>query len=130
MKCPKQKFKRLKAIWYAKLAASGFDDIEKPNGKLRDDVRMDDERHPRSFSRVAFVNAQRYYELATQIAMALSTRDPRSRIWLAHAAGWSNREIEKMLHVSRYLIGRDVRELSELIYIQARSQDGGENEAG
>jgi len=33
--------KRLQAQWTKKLAASGFVDIERPNGRLRDDASLE-----------------------------------------------------------------------------------------
>lgn len=119
-------FKRLQAHWYAKLRASGFDDIEDAKGDIRlahQLVRTNDERHPFSYTVSVLDNTRRYYELAEHLAESLTRRDPRRKVWILHAQGYSDRELERRTGVSRYLIGQQTRELRALILEQARQDD-------
>jgi hypothetical protein len=91
MSKPKQDYEKLKAKWYAKLKASGFEDIEQPDGRLKvwHDLyfrcHMDADR---------IQAAQDYYRLARQFVHDHIFKNPiEKRIWEMHAEGISQKQI-------------------------------------
>lgn len=87
-----REFKALKALWYKKLAKTGFEDIE------MDEYRLE-RYHSFDFpgqQPLSFEMRQRYFELANQLLHAHKFKSPKERnIWKLHASGWTVRDIAK-----------------------------------
>ena len=84
-------FEQLKAYWYRKLKASGFEDAETPHGVLKD---WPAHRIKRDYTPEKFVDKQEYYRLAGQFLFEHSFPNEHERkVWELHAHGLSARDI-------------------------------------
>ena len=90
----KNQFNKLKAKWYKKLKASGFEDIELRHNNLKNRESLFSDT--RMISR--FQAKQVYYQLATRFLNEYTFKNNRERIiWEYHANGISVRNIVKLL---------------------------------
>lgn len=88
-------------LWYRKLAASGFDDIEAEDGRLRaaDEQRQADAEaswRDRDAVEVYFRTALAFLHTPTFRSMTPTRR----RAWALHAQGRSNQQIARELRVT------------------------------
>lgn len=85
-------FKELKAMWYKKLDASGFQDIEERHvDKLKDYHSY----HFRAHEPIVAETKRAYFEAASDFLNFSPLKGLRRRIWELHAAGKSVSEIGK-----------------------------------
>ena len=88
-------YEKLRALWYKKLEASGFEDIEQSDGNLK---VWAGKFKSRRFQEL-MVNNEHYYQLVNQFLndyQFASTRD--KIIWTYHAEGLSVRDIATTLN--------------------------------
>ena len=108
-------FQALKAEWYAKLADSGWVDIEQPDERLkrwtcRDFVQP-------YFTGVSFDAKIRYFELAADLLKQPQVFETPQhlQIWSLHAAGESVRTIGKHISASKSYVHTIVSRYKPLI---------------
>lgn len=111
-------FRKLRDIWYSRLAREGFKDIE---------YMLDDDGgdylvgpNPADIRRHYREDKERYYELARQFYEAKCNEDPRwagskeGQIWSLHSDGKSFRVIVKLMkrsHIGRWEVAQVVTRL-------------------
>jgi len=104
--------KRLQAAWDRKLRASGFVDIERPNGRLRDDASLE---YARSKSREQIEASIKYYAWARSCVWLVAWPSlAHERVWRAHADGWGRGRIALELGFGEGRIRRLLRESRRL----------------
>lgn len=87
-------------IWYKKLAASGFDDIEYPNGMMRRTVPESIDNNSKSV--VLIESILDYYTMATHFLNEHKFETELDRvIWAYHAEGLGVRSISTVLKKAR-----------------------------
>ncbi len=113
----KKQLKKLQALWAKKLERSGFFDIERANGTLKNHdayrVREMNANHDVMAAR------QRYYELARQFYHANTFETSREkRVWHMHSEGESTYTIAGETKSSQSDIDRIVRRLAKKMLAQ------------
>lgn len=112
-----QKFKALQDKWYAKAKASGYEDIEYPNGSIRNAGIRNYAVEP-----VHREAVESYYRMATHFLNEHKFESEFDKIvWEYHSNGLSNRNISKVLSTtiakkpSREIIRKVVKKLSTVM---------------
>lgn len=99
-------YAELRAEWYARLAAEGFQDIEKPDGTLVDRGQLAYARAQCMAVRQARAN---YYRAASAYLYEARWDDLlERRIWALHAEGVPNRDIAKQVGQCKDYVRRRV----------------------
>lgn len=93
-------FRRLQRIWYAKLAASGFVDIE---GDEANAVALRD-RHLRERASVVVEANSEYYRMCERYLFVGEFSTVERQVWTLHAAGHSVRSIADRLGLTKTLV--------------------------
>lgn len=114
------KLKQLTALWYKKLAKSGFEDIEDTNSQNE----MLKDWHSLKFlgphKKGRFEAQKRYYELACQFLHDHYFETSREKaIWAKHTDGQTIREIAKQHKVSANTIGLILKRLRDVMLDRA-----------
>lgn len=113
-----QSFKQLQKIWYKKLKDSGFEDIEKENGELKDFHSF---KFQRTHSPVSFELNARYYELASQLTHEYPFKSRRDKqVWVRHANGETLEQIAKEMGLSHNQTWRIVDKISSCIKVNLK----------
>jgi len=112
----------LKREWYAKLRASGFQDIE--TGDEHDGLLKTDKRFQDGHESADAAQAE-YYRLASSFLYEHRFKTPRDRrIWEAHAEGVPMREIAKRCRTYVRLVHATVNTLRALMLAEPTSRMG------
>lgn len=101
-----KRFKALQARWYAKLAKSGFVDIEREDGTLID---REQERYAKEMPQDVAKAREAYYRAAEHYmtrAGAMTKRD--LAVWRLHVEGCNNTEIAEALGLARATVTKIV----------------------
>jgi hypothetical protein len=99
-------YAELRAEWYARLAADGFQDIEKPDGTLMDRGRL---AYARSQSPAVRSARAAYYSAAAAYLHETPWADLlERRIWALHAEGETVRAIAEQVGQSKDYVQRRV----------------------
>jgi hypothetical protein len=101
--------KKLQTLWYKKLRDSGFEDIEKSDGSLKDEVDL----RTRKKALHDQENRLTYYRMASAFLHEHPFKDDIERaIWEAHSEGLSVRRIAALTKIDRnfvYLVIKEIR---------------------
>jgi|SRR5579872_4981217 len=116
-----QEFKKLKARWYRKLHASGFQDIEARVTTVTEEYSLR-VHHDRYFkfkhSLTELQQTGDYYYLAAQLLNSVRFRNPRDReVWRLHSEGYSYRGIADQLQMNKDVVGHIVNRYQKCIKI-------------
>jgi hypothetical protein len=96
-----EKFKNLKEKWYKKLAASGFNDIEKDEDTLK--VWESHAFGKHRYNAKLYDSKEKYFALAGQFLNEAKFESRRHKlIWKLHSEGASIRDIEIELKRRKY----------------------------
>lgn len=103
----KLSFANTQRIWYSKLAASGFEDIEYKNGMMRRTIPQSIDKNRKS--QVLIASIQDYYTMATHFLNDYKFETEMDKIiWEYHTEGLSIRSIVSVLKKARVRrMGRD-----------------------
>ena len=106
-------FKRLYAIWNAKLKASGFNDVEDSSEDRRLKVW-----HSHYFRHRVGIERQEasktYYEAARALCHAYKFDNPtHKKIWELHSEGWPRRQIQ--IAIAHFEISYKQAQIGEII---------------
>lgn len=110
---PQRTLSELKRIWYAKLAKSGFEDIEVPDSKNELLKRW----HAADFAKRAqtpatFFAKQEYFIKATEFLNWYKFASKKElKIWTLHANGATLREIAKATKLKKDKVHRIIKRL-------------------
>lgn len=113
-------YKKLKEIWYKKLAKSGFEDIELDENTLKKGTRSSEFARPRSVK--SWRSKEAYYYMATHFLHEHTFTSSLERaIWEYHSNGISGRDIARLLtsvrskKINRMTVWRIVKKLNVIM---------------
>ena len=115
-------FEQLRAEWYGRLAESGFEDVERPNGRLLHEGKL---RHARRRSREQIEAAAAYAELAADLLHDMAFHFPSEVarvIWEFHTAGWTVRAIASATGVHRSSVQRCIDRCRRAARVERREK--------
>lgn len=102
-----KEFKALRDAWYAKLEQSGFKDLERPGGSLRDDHFIAKRRR---WALEKIQALQDYYDRASEYLWEGKFRNKQEReVWRLHADGKTFTAIAEATGLHRSSVVRRVR---------------------
>ena len=110
-------FKKLKARWYQKLAASGFTDLEDDNGRLELDRHPDHGFAKRIGYRQDLLDDRaKYFAWASQMLHETRFKNPKPRrIWALHAEGKTSREIQAVTGTDQTCVCRMIKRIKKYL---------------
>lgn len=97
-------YKKIRAVWYSKLKAEGFDDIEQDEDNLK--VWSSDKfgRNKGMIQNGGFEAKAEYFRLATMFCAEYEFETELDRIiWTYHAEGLNNADITKLLREAKLI---------------------------
>ena len=106
--------KDLQQLWYDKIKANGFTDIEYPSGQLK------------SFSASIhkMEEAKRYFAVCTDFLNSyLFDSDLDKNIWTCHCEGWSRRQIAEILDIGENKVKYRLNKLKLIMEFWRKSWD-------
>lgn len=111
-----KQLQKLQQKWYKKLAKSGFKDIEDPSRQDNPLIHWDSIEFQRYWTPDAFVEKQRYYELARQMLFDFKFKSKRDKkIWELHADGAQNKDIAKVVDLHPNWVSKIIKKYASYI---------------
>ena len=106
----------LQAKWYKKLAKSGFVDIESPLKQHVPLKHWDSIKFQSQYSPEAYIEKERYYQLAGQLLYSHNFKCPRDRrVWAMHVEGRDYKDIASKVGVHPLTVRNIVRRYAVFI---------------